>query len=623
MLIRRVQTRSHPDSDSDPYTSFHLVRSVRSGDAVRDVTLLNLGDRFAVPPAQWPDLCSLVESLRSGQDSLFDPDPELLEVARQIAERLDSIATPDPAGKDLADVNLDSLTLQQMRSVGAERIVLQALQDLDFIEALEDIGISSSDARIATALVVARMLHPSSASEAHAWLTGRSAAFELLGLDTSQPPSLSTLHRISELLWLNRAALETVLFQRERDLLQILDTIAFFDLTNVQCHSHAQQERHDGPPVTLALNAAGFPSYSEILPSNISEPATLTGTIERLAALCADQPLPTVVLDASSSTQATRAWLRERGYDWISVRRDAEAPLTDETDLACSSGQETQTAAWRLRRVEDESELYVWSDERQARNESIQVEQRQRFEAALRALHEGLNKKGGRKRYDKVVERLGRLKERYSQVSGQYTIEIERSGSASASAAGTTGKTSGTAEPSGHSTATADSSRTRKRPERAVAVHFQHNGKDAAHAGAYVLRTSHVDWGIERVVRLHRQFTDIEATFRSLEAEIGTLPVGDTFRNHSGSHVFIGILAYHAVHLVRHRLREQGITDSWTTIRHKLAGWGRLTTTLETAAGEHIVCQQDTRPTPEAAALARAAGVTPGLHRVRTRTPAD
>ncbi len=87
------------------------------------------------------------------------------------------------------------------------------------------------------------------------------------------------------------------------------------------------------------------------------------------------------------------------------------------------------------------------------------------------------------------------------------------------------------------------------------------------------------------------------------------------------AHLFIAVLAYHAVHLLRRRLGAHGCHDSWETIRRKLAGWVRLTTTLETAGEERIECRQDSRPDLEAAALARAAGVPPALHRVRTRTP--
>lgn len=83
------------------------------------------------------------------------------------------------------------------------------------------------------------------------------------------------------------------------------------------------------------------------------------------------------------------------------------------------------------------------------------------------------------------------------------------------------------------------------------------------------------------------------------------------------------MLAYHGVHLPRRRLGAHGIHDSWQTIRRKLANWMRLTTTLVSAEGERIECRQDSRPDSQAAALDRAAGVQPQLHRVRSRTPIE
>ena len=56
VFIRRVNTRPRAASGSPPYSSFRLVRSIRSGRSVRQVTLLNLGADFSVPQPQWPAL---------------------------------------------------------------------------------------------------------------------------------------------------------------------------------------------------------------------------------------------------------------------------------------------------------------------------------------------------------------------------------------------------------------------------------------------------------------------------------------------------------------------------------------------------------------------------------------
>ena len=144
--------------------------------------------------------------------------------------------------------------------------------------------------------------------------------------------SLSKLYRTSDLLWKHREALETALAQRERSLFDTPEAIVFYDLTNVHYHGRpagdmqfgrSKQKRSDCPLATLALalDGAGFPRCSEVLKGNVSEPGTLQAAIERLEAQRGAGPLPTVVMDAGLSTEANLAWLRARGYPWITVQR--------------------------------------------------------------------------------------------------------------------------------------------------------------------------------------------------------------------------------------------------------------------------------------------------------------
>ncbi len=203
VFIRKTATRARRDGGS--YTSFRLVESVRSGSQVSQRTLLNLGSGFAV--------------------------------------------------------HLDSLEHSRVRSVGCERLALHALDQLGLQDALRAQGVSARDAAVAAALVVARMVHPSSEHAAHAWLAGSSAA----------------------------------LAQRERSLFDTPEAIVFYDLTNVHYHGRpagdmqfgrSKQKRSDCPLATLALalDGAGFPRCSEVLKGNVSEPGTLQAAIERLEA---------------------------------------------------------------------------------------------------------------------------------------------------------------------------------------------------------------------------------------------------------------------------------------------------------------------------------------------------
>ena len=89
-------------------------------------------------------------------------------------------------------------------------------------------------------------------------------------------------------------------------------------------------------------------------------------------------------------------------------------------------------------------------------------------------------------------------------------------------------------------------------------------------------------------MRTYWQLSDIEATFRSLKGEVGLRPIYHSKRERIRAHLFVAVLAYHAIHLVRQRLAAAGNHASWTTLRHKLANWVRQTTTLQREDGRWI-----------------------------------
>ena len=172
MFIRKVATRHRSSGGS--YSSFRLVRNVGTDSGSRQIHLLNLGADLDVPPQRWPELVQLILDCDSSQLPLKPPDPPLLALAQRIHRCLLERSALHP-GDDLATVRLDSLDHSHVRSVGAERLVLHALDQLAFRDALEAAGTSPRDARVASALVLARMLQPSSERAACDWLNSRSA----------------------------------------------------------------------------------------------------------------------------------------------------------------------------------------------------------------------------------------------------------------------------------------------------------------------------------------------------------------------------------------------------------------------------------------------------------------
>lgn len=91
-----------------------------------------------------------------------------------------------------------------------------------------------------------------------------------------------------------------------------------------------------------------------------------------------------------------------------------------------------------------------------------------------------------------------------------------------------------------------------------------------------MLRTSHIDWDVETVLRTNGRNTDIEATFRSLKSKLGLRPISHQLDHRIAAHLLIAVLAYHAMHLIRTRLVAQGIHKCWTSIRESMRAWIRI-----------------------------------------------
>ena len=608
MYIRSTKTHS---KGGKPAFSYRLSRSVRIGDKVRQETLLNLGVDYAVPERQWRDVVLVTEVLLAGRRPMLPVPADIQAAAEDLVHRLRArgLAPAAPERRDreraVATVDLDTLEHDDTRTVGGERVCLAGLSELGFGELLHAQGVRGRDARVAIALVVAKMLHPSSEREALRWLREDSAALELLDLDRGKALSLQKLYRTGDVLWRHRRALQAGLFRRERELLELPDTIVFYDLTNTWYTGRRDKkllrfgrskEGRSNPLVTLALSldAAGFPRGCEVLAGDVSEPSTLRAALERFEAEVGarEGPRPTVVLDAGIATEANIGWLRERGYGWICVSRETRpAPPEGDADLTLTTSARQEVQAWRLEGDGEEVRLVAVSEAKRATDEALLARQRARYEEALRRLHEGLTIRHRRKQYEKVMDTVGRLRERYRLVSGQYAVAVTKGEGPNATAVVWT--------------------RTKRYAAR------------DANVGSYLLRSSRTDWDTERIVRTYWRLTEIEATFRSLKTELGLRPIWHVKRSRIAAHLFLAVLAYHGVHLIRTRLKARDIPLSWDAIRTRLRPWVRMTTTIRETNGRLIVNRQDVRPPAHLAQIARAVGVEPYHHRRRSRHRPD
>ena len=95
MFIRRAKIRT--TESGDVYYSYRLVRNERSGDRVRQHTLLNLGSDFPLERRHWPVLCARIQQLLERQGELVPLScPQEVERMPSASPRNSSIAHRPP-----------------------------------------------------------------------------------------------------------------------------------------------------------------------------------------------------------------------------------------------------------------------------------------------------------------------------------------------------------------------------------------------------------------------------------------------------------------------------------------------------------------------------------------------
>ncbi|RMD65611.1 IS1634 family transposase [Candidatus Parcubacteria bacterium] len=580
MFIRKTQTRTGKDGKA--YSTYRLVKSVREGKKVRQVTMLNLGSQFDIPKEDWPLLCQRITDIHKGQSPLFAANiPEAVEAEAQRIAALLLVqgGTGEPDGDresrepDLETVDLATLEVMRPRSIGVEHVGLWAMAQVGFAETLAAQGLGPRLRAAVIGSIIGRMANPGSERATYEWLCEQSGLGELLGVDY-EAMSLMQLYRASDALLACKDELEGGLFARVQNLFGLSCTVTLYDLTNTYFEGelttnpkakrgHSKEKRSDAPLLTLGLvlDGSGFARRSEIFPGNVGEPGTMQEILERLEAPRG----AVVILDRGIATEDNITWLREHGYHYLVVsrkqRREFDADLA--TPLTTASGDTIHI--YKTAEADGEVNLLCYSERRAKKEEGIVRRFTERFEAELHKIAAGLSKPRTMKRIDKLWERIGRLKAKSRGVGNMYDIELIPDD---------TGKI-------------AKEIRWQRR---------EANGTMVSHPGVYCLRTNLLQWDAERLWRTYIMLTDLEAVFRSLKSELGLRPMYHRKAHRCDGHLFISVLAYQFVQIIRTRLRAAGITESWQRIRTSLSSQRRVTVTFRRADGRTLNVRKATLP---------------------------
>ena len=564
MFIRTVHKRNK--SSKKLYTCQQLVESIRTDKGVRQKLILSLGI-LELPKEHWPRLAKRIETIIHDQQVLFEETTAIEQLARKFAQQIiqKHALVVDNNSEQFETVDVRSLQNHRVRRIGAERLGLEFFKKLHLDDGLKACGLSKRQIEIAMLLIIGRLVHPGSERHLHSWAQHISGLDELMNTDFSHL-SLNSLYKVSDILFENKATIEAHLRQRENDLFSLNETIILYDLTNTYLegiaasNSKAQfgrskEKRKDCRLLTLGLviDSKGFPKTSQVFAGNQSEPETLLNMIK---ALHQQDPTttvkPTIVIDAGIATDENLTALKD-DYHYIAVsRKKFDVPDTDNYIVLKQTTNNTVEAKGIV--GDDEIVLYCKSQLKREKEHSMQGRLQQNFEQQLSSIAKSIHKKGGTKRYDKVLIRLGRLKEKYKHIARFYHIHVE------------------------------------EKDGFAIRVSWDYLKQQALErfSGAYFLRTDRTDLSEQTIWSIYVMLTQLEDAFCTLKTDLQLRPVFHQKEHRSEAHIFITLLAYHLLHSIRCYLKQKDIRLNWSKLRDRMSTHCRITNRFRTQTGDTL-----------------------------------
>jgi Transposase DDE domain len=570
---------------------YRLCESYRHENTVRQYTLVQLGTLDELPEEiQRKNLVqrisSLVKQRRTGIVDMFEVADENIEVLAQKyflvilnKERIDFIK-----GRDYQTIDTNSVENKDIREVGTEWLCAQGVAQLQIAKFLGDQNWEQDTIQLALTHIISRASYPASELRTAQWIKENSAVCELTGYG-QEKITKDKLYAISHKLFSVKDDLEKHLSNRTNELFDLQDTIYIYDLTNtyfegqqkestIAQFGRSKEKRSDCKLIVLALvvNTEGFIKYSQLFEGNLTDSKSLLRIIEELSArTSATERKPTVVMDAGIATDDNVLLLRKYNFNYMLVARSSLKKYSVDTTSkpVIIKDKKEQPITLQKIKVEGDTDNYllVHSQAKQAKEDSMKSKFATRYQQALQQIKDGLFKKGGTKKKDKVWERIGRVKQKYQSTNKHYQIDVTAN-------------------------------------DLGIVTNIQWKQKPVPkREGHYLLRTNldekqeHTQWAIYNTIR------EIESTFRTLKTDLDLRPVYHKTDSAAMAHLHLGLLAYTVVNTIRHQLKQKGINNEWRDITRIMNTQKLVTTTMVNNYGQTIKIRQCSEPNPKVATI--------------------
>ena len=584
MFIREYVTNNK--TTKTKYITHRLVESYRTESGPKQRIILHLGE-IALPKSEWPKLAAALQARLSGQYSLFEDEPSIAEAAKHAMEhyRFVKIKKEDDvqrkATADFVSVDLSTVAVCESRSLGTGLICHDTFNELEIGAILKDCGLSKKQVALAEAVILSRLISPCSDLASREWLLNRTALLELLPYDL-KGIGKDLIYEIADILYANKDQIETSLREVEKRDYPAATTLFLYDLTNTylegSCENNSfakrgksKEKRLDCPLITLALvvDSAGFPVFSQIYSGNQSEPLTLTDILKKLmkdGQEILKEVKPIIVMDRGIATLDNMKLLKEAHYSYIVIeRREVEKFYEKEFETAKETFEKILTSSDKKKKgiISKEESLSVYvkkidiesgcrvlclSEGREKKEQAMDKLKEERFLKDLENLRKSIGKKTI-KLVEKVAERIGRLKQKYSSITKYYDIGLILD-------------------------------ETQRNVINVTCLKKEIREQRSTLTGCYVIETDHSELSGSEIWHLYTTLTKVEGAFKHLKTDLGMRPVYHQLGDRSAAHLFISVLAYHILNTIEYKLNKTGDCRSFSTIKTILSTHQRTTVIL-------------------------------------------
>ena len=586
-------TKYHKSS-GERYLVYQLCESYRIDGYVRHRNIVGLGQLKELNTADDIKLLGkrIEEMIKYGPDIILseNSNKKIEGLALHFYNKIKIKRTCDlkeNTKKEWETVDIQTLKNKDAKEVGAEWLCKQAFDQLGIARFLQQKKWSNEDIGLATTHIISRTVYPASELKTVSFIKENSAVCELTGYP-SDTVTKDKLYRISHKLFSVKDELEQYLSTLTNELFDLNDKIILYDLTNTYFEGRMQnskiakfgrskEKRKDARLIVLAvvINTEGFLKYSNIFEGNMTDSKTLETIIKALSRQTSrSNRKPIVVIDAGIATEDNLSMLKKDGYDYMCVSRSNIKQYRADTTKSPVQIVDTRKQPIELMKVnveqepnkENNGDVYLWvkSKAKALKENSMNGLLSQRFEEGIEAINQGINKKGGTKKLNKVHERLGRIKEKYPSVHKYYDVTITDDGN-----------------------------------QTATSIRCEHKkGEDPdKRAGIYFLRTTLDDKNETTLWHIYNVIREIEYTFRVLKTDLDLRPIYHKTDNASMAHLNLGLLAYWLVSTIRYQLKQKGFNSQWNEIVRTMNTQKCVTTSMTNIDEKRISVRKCTEPT--------------------------